>query len=156
MAKKEVAKKTKEEIISEQVSELLKLIGVEAEISVGARDNYMNVMLNSDDNALLIGRYGDTLSSLEHILSLLVAQSYGEFVPLTLEIGGYREEREAYLQDLASRVREEVLSTGREKTLSDLKPWERRIIHMYLVEDGDVISESVGEGRSRVLTVRKK
>ncbi len=156
MVKKETEKKTKEQIIEDQLSELLKLIGVEAELGVKESDNYMQVTLNSDDNALLIGRYGDTLSSLEHILSLLVAQAYGEFVPLTLEIGGYREEREAYLQDLASRVREEVLSTGREKTLSDLKPWERRIIHMYLVEDGDVISESVGEGRSRVLTVRKK
>src|SRR5690554_6168453 len=151
-----MAEKNLEQIIKDELGELLSLIDVEAEIEVEKNENYYNVTLDSSDNALLIGRYGDTLSSLEHILSLLVAQKNEEFVPLTLEIGGYRRERESYLKDLADRVREEVVSSGREKVLSDLKPWERRVIHMYLSEDGSVISESEGEGRNRVLTVRKK
>lgn len=161
MATKKTTKKTgekltPEDLILHELEDLLALIGVKADVSIEQNESYYNVTVDSDDNALLIGRYGDTLSSLEHILSLLVAQKNGEFVPLTLEIGGYRQEREVYLKDLASRVREEVLSSGREKILSDLKPWERRVIHMYLIEDGDVTSESEGEGRNRVLVVRKK
>lgn len=145
-----------EQLIQDELSTLLSLIDVSGEIEVVQDDAYYHITVDSSDNALLIGRYGDTLSSLEHILSLLVAQKNEEFVPLTLEIGGYREERESYLKDLAERVCEEVVATGREKVLSDLKPWERRVIHMYLSESEDIESESVGEGRSRVLTVRKK
>jgi len=151
-----MAEKDVEKIITSELQTLLSLIGVKADVSVEQIDNYYHVTLDSEDNALLIGRYGDTLSSLEHILALLVSQKNDEFVPLTLEIGGYRRERESYLKDLAERVRDEVVATGREKVLSDLKPWERRVIHMYLSEDEEIVSESVGEGRSRVLTVRKK
>jgi spoIIIJ-associated protein len=86
----------------------------------------------------------------------MVAAKQEEYKRVIVEVGGYREERESYLQDLANRLKEEVVSTGSEKTIRGLKPWERRLIHMMLVEDGQVETESSGEDRDRVLVIRKK
>jgi spoIIIJ-associated protein len=60
------------------------------------------------------------------------------------------------LKTLAEQTRERVLNEQREVYLPNLKSWERREVHMYLTEDADVISESVGEGRERTLVVKPK
>jgi spoIIIJ-associated protein len=92
---------------------------------------------------------------LEYILTLLVTAKVGEFKRVQIEVGGYREEREAYLRELADRLKEEVISSGYEKKIHGLKPWERRLIHLYLEEAGGVTTESMGEDRERVLVIKK-
>ncbi len=143
-------------IIKEEAEILLDKIGTEGSVVVTATDEAFNVQIDTDENALLIGKHGNTLSSLELILSIIVAKKSGEFHRIIIEVGGYREAREEYLKELAGRIREEVLSSGNEKTIRGLKPWERRVVHMYLSEGGDVVTESEGEERDRVLIVRKK
>lgn len=143
-------------IVKEEAKALLEKIGLEASVEVEVVEESFKVRLDGQENALLIGKHGNTLSSLELILSLIVAQKAGEFKRIIIEVGGYREEREEYLKDLAERLREEVVSTGVEKTIRGLKPWERRVVHMHLSEGGDVITESEGEDRDRVLVVKKK
>lgn len=149
--------KSVDTIVKKEFEKLLDLLEVDHEVSVSqGEDEVCHVEINSSENALLIGRYGDTLSSLEHVVSLICAQKLDEYPRIMLEIGGYREEREEYLRGLAERMREEVLSTGEQKVLSDLKPWERRLIHLFFSEDEEVVTESQGEGRGRVLTIRKR
>jgi len=65
-------------------------------------------------------------------------------------------EREEYLKGLVERLKEEVEETGSEKPVRGLKPWERRYVHMLLKDDEFVYSESEGEGRDRVLVIKKK
>lgn len=142
-------------IIKQEAEQLLSLIGLTSTATVEENDGAFSVTLDSEDNALLIGKHGNTLSSLEYVLALIVANKLGEFKRIVLEVGGYRQEREQYLQDLASRLKEEVLETGIEKTVRGLKPWERRLVHMSLI-DSDVETESMGEDRDRVLVIRKK
>jgi spoIIIJ-associated protein len=145
-----------EEIVKEETESLLNKAGIDADVEVKAAEEGLNVHVNASENALLIGKHGNTLSSLELVLSLIVAKKVGEFQRIILEVGGYREAREDYLTDLANRLREEVLATGAEKQVRGLKPWERRIIHMHLGESEDIVTESGGEERDRILVIRKK
>lgn len=142
--------------IQQEAEALLEKIGVSSSVTVEQEDDNFKLQLDSEENALLIGKHGNTLSSLELVLSLIVANKTGEFKRIIIEVGGYRQEREDYLKDLATRLRDEVVETGAEKTVRGLKPWERRVVHMYLTEDPDVITESEGEDRDRVLVIKKK
>ena len=143
-------------IIKEETGALLDKIATQGSVDVVSEDESFKVHIDTSENALLIGKHGNTLSSLELILSLIVAKKTGEFKRLIIEVGGYREAREDYLRDLAKRLHDEVMETGAEKQVRGLKPWERRVIHMHLGEMGDVISESEGEERDRVLVIKKK
>jgi spoIIIJ-associated protein len=143
-------------LVQQTVQDLLEKIGIQATASVTEDENGYHVALDTQENALLIGKHGNTLSSLEYVLGQMVAAKQEEYKRVIVEVGGYREEREAYLHDLATRLKEEVVATGMEKTIRGLKPWERRLVHMMLVEDADVTTESSGEDRDRVLVIRKK
>jgi len=145
-----------EEKVQKIVEELLEKIGVTAAVDVEALEDSYQVRLDGEENALLIGKHGNTLTSLELIATLILAKEIGEFKRITIEIGDYRREREDYLKDLAGRLRDDVLSSGYEKTVRGLKPWERRLVHMHLAEDNDVVTESMGDDRDRVLVIKKK
>ena len=144
-------------IIQKEIEKLLKQIGITSTINVEGNDEGFTVVLDAaEDNALLIGKHGNTLASLELIITLIVANKLGEFKRTTVEVGSYRSEREQYLQELADKLKEEVITSGYEKQVRGLKPWERRFLHMYLQEDEEVMTESVGEDRDRTLVIKKK
>lgn len=144
-------------VIQKEIEKLLSQIGVTSTIGVEANDEGFIVALDAgEDNALLIGKHGNTLASLELIVSLIVANKLGEFKRTTIEIGSYRAEREQYLSELADKLKEEVITSGYEKQVRGLKPWERRFLHMHLSEDEEVMTESVGEDRDRTLVIKKK
>ena len=75
---------------------------------------------------------------------------------LSVEVGDYKKNRSEYLESLAQQTKEKVLEEGRPHTLSSLKSWERRVVHMILQDDQDVISESMGEGKDRVLVIKPR
>ncbi len=143
-------------IVQEEAEKLLKTIEIDGKVEVEKNDDGYMVSIDTEENALLIGKHGNTLSSLELILSLIVSKKIGEYTRTIIEVGGYRKEREGYLKDLASRLKEEVINSGYEKTIRGLKPWERRLVHMYLSEDEEVTTESTGDERERVLVIKKK
>jgi len=87
---------------------------------------------------------------------LAVSKKLGKFVRVSIEAGDYKKNRTDYLTNLALKTKERVLSEQREMSLSHLKSWERRIIHMLLVEDNEVVSESTGVGRDRALVIRPR
>ncbi len=151
-----MAEKNSLDVIEEETKSLLEQTGISAQVKVAQEDDTYKIQIDTDENALLIGKHGNTLSSLELVLSLIIAQKTGEFRRVLLEVGGYRQAREDYLKDLADRLKEEVLTTGTERVVRDLKPWERRVIHMSLSESTDLITESEGEDRDRVLVIKKK
>lgn len=144
-------------IVKEEIEQLLAKIGVQSTVEVSVHDDAFTALLDAaDDNALLIGKHGNTLSSLELIVTLIVSQKLGEFKRVTLEVGSYRAEREQYLADLADKLKQEVIDSGYEKEVRGLKPWERRFVHLHLQDDDEVMTESVGEDRERTLVIKKK
>lgn len=143
-------------LIKKEVETLLSKVGIEGTVSVEEDQDGFKANIDTKDNALLIGKHGNTLSSLETIISLMIAKKLGEYKRVIIEIGGYRQEREDYLKELSQRLKESVLQSGFEKNIRGLKAWERRVIHMILKDDQEVTTESMGEGRDRVLVIKKK
>ncbi len=145
------------ELVKKEIEALLKNIGVTSSVEIEENESGFTAVLDAgEDNALLIGKHGNTLASLELMVTLIVTNKLGEFRRVTIEIGSYREEREQYLRELVDKLKNEVTETGYEKPVRGLKPWERRFVHMYLQDDNDVMTESVGEDRDRTLVIKKK
>lgn len=142
--------------VEEVAQDLFKKLGVTGDVEVIEGDEAIEVILAADDPGLIIGRHGDTLDSLQLILSLMVSKKIGEFKRVTLEVGDYKKNRTDYLKTLAEQTKDRVLTDGREIFLPNLKSWERRIVHLYLQDDKEVLSESVGEGRERTLVVKPR
>lgn len=144
-------------IIQETTEELLMQLGVEAGVSVvSVEEDSAEVLLETEESGMIIGYHGEVLESMQLILSLMVSKKVGHFVRISLEVGDYKKNRSEYLERLAMQTKERVLEEGRPHTLSSLKAWERRVVHLLLQNDEEVISESMGEGRERVLVVKPR
>ena len=112
--------------------------------------------VNGDDLGILIGRRGQTLSSLQYIVRLIVGHQTGNWVPIVIDVEGYKERRYRALQALAWRIAEQVKANRRQFVLEPMPANERRIIHLALAEYHDVITESTGEGEARKVVIRPK
>jgi spoIIIJ-associated protein len=112
--------------------------------------------LETEDTGIIIGYHGETLEALQLVLSLLIAKERGEFKRVSLEVGDYKKNRSEWLERLAVDAKERALSENKEVYLSELKSWERRVIHLLLQDDKEVVSESTGEGKDRVLVIKPK
>ncbi len=158
---------TKEEITlhvaQETVSELLGKMHVDAQVtaSYGEVDDVrgtraIQVDITGNDLSILIGKRSDTLNALQYIARLIVSKELGENVTLVIDVEGYRTRRERQLRQLAHRMAEQAVKTGRKQTLEPMPPNERRIIHMELKEDPYVSTESFGEEPHRKVTIIPK
>jgi spoIIIJ-associated protein len=124
-------------IIKEEAEALLSKVGIKSDVNVEESGEGFTATLDAgDDNALLIGKHGNTLSSFELILTLIVSNKIGEFKRITVEVGSYRAEREQYLESLADKLKDEVITSGYEKQ--------------------EVTTESIGEDRDRTLIIKRK
>lgn len=145
-----------QKIAEKLIQELFDKLGVKESFEVTESEETIDVVISSDEPGLIIGHHGDTLDSLQLVLSLMLAKSLGEYKRVSVEVGDYKKNRSDYLKNLAGQTKERVLAEGREIFLPNLKPWERREVHLCLHDDPEVISESVGEGKDRTLVVKPK
>jgi spoIIIJ-associated protein len=109
--------------------------------------------IDGEDLGLLIGRRGQTLASLQYLLNLICAKKIGKRVAFGVDVDGYRRRREESLVSLAHRTASRVRSTGRSVTLEPMPPSERRIIHLALADNPDIVTVSIGEGEERKVAV---
>jgi spoIIIJ-associated protein len=140
---------------------LIRLMGLEAKVTprdpetpgdgIGMIQAVLDV--EGEDLGLLIGRRGQTLASLQYLLNLIVAKQTGKRVAFGVDVDGYRRRREEALVSLARRTASRVRSTGRSVTLEPMPPNERRIVHLTLADDPNVITVSIGEGEGRKVAV---
>jgi spoIIIJ-associated protein len=158
---------TKEEIplhvAQETISELLGKMHIQANVtaSYGEIDDVRGtrailVDVTGKDLSVLIGKRSETLNALQYISRLIVSKELGENVTLVIDVEGYRTRRERQLRQLAHRMAEQAIKTGRKQTLEPMPPNERRIIHMELRDDAHVTTESFGEEPHRKVTILPK
>lgn len=140
----------------ETIEEILKSLSIEGDFEVEENDEGYDIKLETPDSGIVIGHHGDTLEALQIIISLVLSKKSGEFKRVSIEVGDYKKNRSEYLTNLALQTKERVLATNKEIYLPDLKSWERRIVHMLLADDKEVSSESIGEGKDRVLVVKPR
>jgi spoIIIJ-associated protein len=148
------AKEIKEaEKLTEQLFSLLEISGT---FSLAQNGDVLEVGMDTEDSGMVIGYHGEGLESLQLVLSLIIAKKLGHFIRVSIEVDGYKKNRTEYLEKLAEQMKERALSENREQVIESLKSWERRIIHVMLQDDPDVVSESAGSGRDRVLIIKPK
>ncbi|MBU2577418.1 single-stranded DNA-binding protein, partial [Patescibacteria group bacterium] len=115
-----------------------------------------NIYLDSPEAALLIGFHGETLQSLQLIFSFLAHKLTGEWYKVSVDVGDYKQKREEQLRKLALNLAVKAKLSGEAQSIPNLNANERRLIHLVLAENPDVLSESEGEGRQRVLIIKPK
>jgi len=121
------------------------------------QDNELNVMMSGEDMGVLIGKRGQTLDSLQYLVSLVVNKHRDVYIRVKLDTENYRERREQKLKSLARNIAHKVKRTRRPMSLEPMNPYERRIIHSALQRDPYVTTYSEGEDPYRhIIVVLKK
>ena len=131
-------------------------IVVEVNIDYNEEDSSMNVDMSGDNMGILIGKRGQTLDSLQVLLSNVVNKNSDKYVRVKLDTENYRERRKATLENLGRNIAQKVKRTKQPVRLEPMNPYERRIIHSILQNDKYVTTHSEGEEPNRRLVVTLK
>ncbi|MDQ3701102.1 MAG: Jag N-terminal domain-containing protein [Chloroflexota bacterium] len=136
--------------------ELLQRMGVpDVQVQVTSADPMM-LNVRGGDVADLIGRRGENLRALQFVLSLMLNKQLRRHVRVVVDADGYRSRREELLQGMAQRFAQRVRTMREPMQLEAMPPNERRIIHMTLADDPDVVTESAGEGDARRVVIKPR
>ena len=147
-------------IARQALAELLEKMGIRAQVEDYLKprldeDDYSKLVLNirGRDLGVLIGRRGETLEALQYITRLIVGREVERRINLIVDVEGYRARRERSLQQLAERMAERAVASGRRQVLEPMSAAERRIIHVTLRHHAAVATESTGEEEGRKVTI---
>jgi spoIIIJ-associated protein len=143
------------------LEEILKRMGLNAQVELrsdvqeDAESDMPTIALDVSgaDLGILIGRRGETLAALQYILRLIVAHEQKARVPLTVDVEGYKQRRYGSLRELALRLAQKAVSTRQSMTLEPMPADERRVVHLALSVNPDVVTQSVGEGELRKVVI---
>lgn len=120
-------------------------------------ENSMNIELSGDEMGVLIGKRGQTLDSLQYLVSLIVNKNVENYIRVKVDTENYRQRRKETLENLAKNISYKVKRTKRPVSLEPMNPYERRIIHSALQNDKYVTTHSEGDEPFRhVVVVLKK
>ncbi len=130
---------------------------VELGISFDKVNTVLNIDLKGADMGVLIGKRGQTLDSLQYLVSLVINRDQEEYIHVKVDTENYRQRRKATLENLAKNIAYKVRKTRRNVSLEPMNPYERRIIHSALQNDRYVTTHSEGEEPYRrvVVTLKK-
>src|SRR4030042_6361253 len=109
--------------------------------------------IDGDDLGALIGRHGQALASLQYILRMIVSERQKSWIPINIDVAGYKKRRYESLQKLALRLADQVRTSRRQINLEPMPADERRIIHLALSDHPDVTTQSTGDGEERKVIV---
>jgi len=140
-------------VVTEILDTLLELLGVTGKVEVLSDEIPLALDITGDDLGILIGRRGQTLASLEYVTKLIVVGRLKTWLPLTVDVAGYKKRRCDSLQRLALYLAEQVKSRRSAITMEPMPADERRIVHLTLADNPDVTTQSIGEGESRKVVV---
>ena len=141
--------------IKEFIQELLTKMGVKINSFIdNSKDNQINLTINSDKDALLIGKKGKNLKALELVVKQHIHNLINSYPYLILNVGNYNERHELYLQNLAKQIANEVKKTRQEVIMDNMNSYERRIVHNALANIKGVTTISEGEEPNRHIIVK--
>ena len=160
--KEKPAGKVNEEAVKKAAKDfLLQVFGamgmeVTIETVYDAGERELQVMMNGDDMGILIGKRGQTLDSLQYLVSLVVNKETEGYLRVKLDTENYRERRKETLETLARNISYKVKRTKHPVSLEPMNPYERRIIHSALQNDRYVVTRSEGEDPFRHVVISLK
>lgn len=145
-----------QEFLKEKVVELLKNMNIDVTLESSIRNQQINIKLYSDKNNILIGRNGQTLMAIQHILRQMVYNQINIYPYILLDVENYKEKKNSYLERNAKKIAKEVLRTKVDVHLDNMNSYERRIIHNALSEFKNISTTSEGEEPNRHIVIRYK
>ncbi len=131
-------------------------IAATIEATYSEEEKSLEIILNGEDMGVLIGKRGQTLDSLQYLVSLVVNKKNAEYIRVKVDTENYRERRKLTLENLAKNIAFKVKRTKRSVSLEPMSPYERRIIHSALQNDKYVTTHSEGEEPYRKVIVSLK
>jgi spoIIIJ-associated protein len=146
----------KRESAAKILREILERMGIDAEVS--AFDDGERVILDAHgpESGLVIGKKGATLDALQYVINRIVTKKPNEGPGIVVDAEGYRGRREDSLADLARRLADKAMKSGRPVPVEPMSPHDRRIIHVTLADHSGVTTESEGEGLFRRVVIYPK
>lgn len=150
------------DITRQTVAELLALMKIEGTVSArygeaeGDESAPVLVDIHGKDLNILIGRRAETLSAMQYVVGLIVGKEVGHWLQVTIDVEGYRGRRERQLRQLARRMAEQAVRSGKKQALEPMSAAERRIVHLELRGHPEVDTLSVGEDPNRKVTIVPK
>ncbi len=151
-------KKTFLDNVKEFAEKLFHAMGVEAKVDIqyDEENHNMDMNLTGEDMGILIGKRGQTLDSLQYLLSLYINKESDTYIRLKLDTENYRERRKKTLESLAKNIAFKVKRTRKPVALEPMNPYERRVIHSALQNDKYVCTKSEGEEPYRKVVIMLK
>jgi spoIIIJ-associated protein len=142
----------------EYLAGMFDLMGFDVDIEVDNNsEDRVLIELFSPDSGLIIGKRGKTLEAIQMLVNTVGAKVPGSHqCKCVIDIENYRAKRESTLTDLAHRVAQDVIRTGRPRHLEPMNPFERRLIHLALQNEAQVETKSEGEGQHRKVKISPK
>jgi spoIIIJ-associated protein len=148
-------------LIEKELESLCSLLNVDCkrrlEMEEGDEEvKYIKVFFEGEDLGYMIGAHGRHLDSLQYILQLMMGKMTDQDpgYRVLVDVGGYREERNTKLEDLALQKADDVRILGEAVELPPMKPSDRRAVHVALSQFDDIETESQGEGRDRYVVIK--
>ena len=143
------------ERVEEFLKEWLQKVDNTLEYTIKEEDYTIYVDIKGNAAGTLIGYRGETLNSMQTILSTIANRGFNSKIRLILDIENYRQKREKTLEELAEKVSKTVLKTGKSITLEPMSAYERKIIHSKLQDNNKIETHSIGEGDNRRVVISK-
>jgi len=148
-----------EQINLQEVRDIIKRFfektGFETEVQIlELKEKTIPVKIKTEDPKVLIGQNGQTLAEIQHLLKAMLSHQIPEQFYLDLDINEYKEKKIEYLKETARDLADTVSLTKKEKILSPMPAYERRIIHLELSNRPDIKTESIGQGIERRITIK--
>lgn len=144
------------DFLKEKLIELLKNMGIEAQLETSIRDEQIKIKMYSDKNNILIGKNGQTLMAIQTLLRQMVFNEIDTYPYILLDVENYKEKKMSYLERDAKKIAKEVLKTKVEVKLDDMNSYERRIVHNALSKFKNISTVSEGEEPHRHIVISYK
>ena len=145
-----------EAIAKDFVENVVAKLGLNAEITTSSEEDKINMNISGDGMGIIIGRRGETLSSLQYLTNLVVNRKVDDYIKVSIDTENYKQKREEALIKLAYKTAEKVIKYRRSFTLEPMNPYERKVIHSALQENEKISTYSTGSEPSRRVVVALK
>lgn len=142
--------------LKDSLNEILSLMGIEANYEVRRRENRIEIKIFSDNNAILIGKNGRTMQSLQTIIRFILKKHVSSDLSVMLDVENYKEKRNRNIEYLAKKIARDVAKTKVETKLDNMNSYERRIVHNILSDNKYVYTVSEGEEPNRHVIIKPR
>lgn len=142
--------------IKKYINEFANKFGVKINSEVRESDGIINVMLVTENNALLIGKDGKNIDAIQILLRQAVCNQTNQNIKVLVDISGYKNKKNKNLEFEIKKICKEVLNTKVEVKLDPMNSYQRRIVHTVVSEFQNLKSESIGEAPNRYTVISYK